>query len=1048
MPADPPTPSGLLLEQPVADLARDLGIDYRSFFIGLGKAAISGLIGFSTSSPGAFGSAIGHVLGTFSAFGERPDLFDKAEGEPGKLAWILVHQALLASVTDLVRDHDARFRDAYLEAAEAGNLPSEDDIEGRLAENLSLTLTEAEVRLSRDFFDEPTNLGLLDEAVADLAQWFAEVGLPEGEAHSIANRLPGYFHAALIDEWRARPSRYADLYKALRNPFDAAQERAEAWAAYRAHLRKQVEEPIFNGSVGLRQVYIWPRAYVERPKDGEASEADADVLRGRLAGSQHEPFARDFDTLRHVRWLRDAVHAWLGGTDRDDAIRILNGDPGTGKSSFTRMLAAELAEAGERPVLFLQLHQIDATKRLREAVTQYLVDTDHPLRNTDPFEEDGLLLILDGLDELSMQGRVGAEVARDFVREVSDTVSRLNLSALRVRVLLSGRRIAAGAGASVLRRPERVFYLIPFVPEGDLDRYVDPDGLVIEITDDGERRRPVDHRDDWWTTYGEVTGRDYDGVPEALRGKRLDDITAQPLLNYLVALVYEDDAARFDEEASLNTIYEDLLNGVYKRDYDFGPHPGAEVMEGKDREEQKQGFVRVLEEIALDAWHSGDSRTTTVASIEERCEAQNLGRHFRDVREKLKTGISQLLAAFYFRRSGQTPKGEATFEFTHKSFAEYLTARRIVLAARQVHDAYTAYQKGGDFGSGRSRVDCLVMWIQTCGPTALDEDVYAFIEDETRLRHERDTLDAEAVKATFADFLRYTLQHDMPMHKLEARPDYKVEKKRARNAEEALLGIIHACRKTLTRTEGLRERESVREHAVKLTDDDGRNLASTNFIDRLQAPLIGLGNSIARSFLGSLSWQMISLGDSIAKSFLASLSWHNASLSFARLQRADLRGADLRGADLRGAGLQRADFRGADLQRADLQRANLQGADFRAADFRAADLQGANLRGANLRGANLRGVNLQRANLQGANLQGANLQGANLQGANLQGADLRYTAWSNTARFELARPDDATQMDADLRAHIIAQNPQWLDDPPEGFTLTDDEKARLRAQAS
>jgi uncharacterized protein YjbI with pentapeptide repeats len=398
-----------------------------------------------------------------------------------------------------------------------------------------------------------------------------------------------------------------------------------------------------------------------------------------------------------------------------------------------------------------------------------------------------------------------------------------------------------------------------------------------------------------------------------------------------------------------------------------------------------------------------------VASIEERCEAQNLGRHFRDVRDKLKTGISQLLAAFYFRRSGQTPKGEDTFEFTHKSFAEYLTARRIVLAARQVHDAYTAYEKGGGFGSGRSLVDCLVMWIQTCGPTAMDEDVYAFIEDEIRLRYERGALDAEAVKTTFAAFLRHTIQHDMPMHKLEARPDYKVEKKRARNAEEALLGIVHACRKTLTRTEGLSEREGIREHAVRLTDEKDRNLASTDFLDRLQTPLM-------------------SLGDSIAEGLLTSLSWQNASLTFARLQ-----GADLQGADLRGAYLPEVDLQGADLPEADLQEAYL---------------PEAHLFGANLFGANLLRANLLGADLRVADLQGADLKGADLRGADLRGADLRGAGWSNYTRFKRVRPDDATQMDADLRAHIIAQNPQWLDDPPHGFTLTDDEKDMLRAQAS
>jgi hypothetical protein len=52
--------------------------------------------------------------------------------------------------------------------------------------------------------------------------------------------------------------------------------------------------------------------------------------------------------------------------------------------------------------------------------------------------------------------------------------------------------------------------------------------------------------------------------------------------------------------------------------------------------------------------------------------------------EGVREGITQLLAAFFLRQYGQLPSGNPTFVFAHKSFGEYLTARRIVRATERV----------------------------------------------------------------------------------------------------------------------------------------------------------------------------------------------------------------------------------------------------------------------------------------------------------------------------------------------------------------------------
>jgi len=994
---DDPSPTGILVDASVQDLADDLGIDYRSLFVDLGKATVSGLVGFSTSNPAAFGSAIADLVNAFSAIKDQPDIYDRVGDNPGKLAWLLIHQSLLAAVTDLVQDHDARFRAAYQNAEE---LPTEKEMAKHLEASLDLSLTDTQIQITASFFDRPTDLDVLKPLREDLAAWFEAVGVPAGEATSITNRLPSYFRTALIEEWRAHPE-YRQLEDAVRVPFAHAERRAQAWTAYRAHLQKQVEEPVFGEAVGLRQIYVWPRTFVRVPtEDEEAGQPPP----SRTSGPQDGDLRGEPDYERHVSRLRESVLDWLESDNPSDAIRIIKGDPGTGKSSFSKMLATDLAEQDEHTVLFAPLHRLDATKQLTEAIRQFVSAPDHPLNGVDPFEETPLLLILDGLDELSKRGRVGAEVARDFVDEIKRALRGLNQGSVAVRVLLSGRRIAADAGAKILRDPTKVYNLIPFVPEGDADRYQDPDHLAFD--DDDE---PIDQRNEWWRKYGDASGSDYDdGMPSRLRRDRLGDITRQPLLNYLVALAYEDDETDFSEDASLNTLYDQLLDGVYRRDYDFGPHPGTKVVSGATEDLQKEGFVRVLEEIALDAWH-GDGRTTTLASIEERCEDAGLAGHFENVQDKLATGISQLLAAFYFRKAGKTSQGKDTFEFTHKTFAEYLTARRIVRTVEEINEERQRNEeRGGSYGLDLE--DALCIWIEACGPSAMDEDLFEFFRDEMRIRHKENDC-ASDWQESFADLIRYVLQQDMPMHKIDAVLDYKIEKLWARNAEEALLAVTQAC-----------------QHALLEGTENSVREAGLYSIDVLQE----LPQGTAKDWIRRLQVPVSEHSDAMYSSLLSSINWSSTDLSQSTLTGVEFFLSDLRDVDLKRSILSLSIFYNTDLQEADLRDANLSpaflfGVDLRDANLRDAILKDSFIRDSDLRGADLRGADLRGLSIPELSYRRVTILRGEVKEINLQNVNPQDLKWEST-NFDEVKVNDDTLMDNGLREYIFSQNSDVIEE--------------------
>jgi hypothetical protein len=353
---------------------------------------------------------------------------------------------------------------------------------------------------------------------------------------------------------------------------------------------------------------------------------------------------------------------------------------------------------------------------------------------------------------------------------------------MTVRVLISGRELVVQENEAEFRRLRQVLTLLPYhLPrrgEGgglspvDAEEYVDPRSLL-----------DVDLRQQWWSNYGRLTGRGYDGLPKELSRHDLDEVTAQPLLNYLVALTYARNNLDFTKNINLNLVYADLVEAVYERGYEkhrpYGPIRHMKI----------EDFTRVLEEIGLAAWH-GDGRTTTVREIEEHCRTSGLGALLDVFQEGAKAGVTRLLAAFFFRQYGVRASGDPTFEFTHKSFGEYLTARRVTRAMQRVIRELGRRATSPD--EGWDERDALRHWVQVCGPSAISRYLHAFLLNEISGPGVAGWQDC------LSKLFSYTLRNGMPMEILQA-VSFKEAQFQSRNAEEALLVALNACARATKR---------------------------------------------------------------------------------------------------------------------------------------------------------------------------------------------------------------------------------------------------------
>ncbi len=423
---------------------------------------------------GNFPSAGANVAGVLTAF-----QFDRSK--PQEVAWAWISRSMLRAVSELIDEQPAIAKE---------QIPTNVD---EIAEEFADVMEASGAELSEALFKRPKEAAFLKDFREPCSRWIGKFGLPQAHANTIAGRLPGYFAVSLDEEWRERPADYGLVKEALDGPATEAARQEMAWRAYFARLQKEVDEQVFDEHFGLAQIYIWPRAYYEEREEPAGAKSLYDnYLQGKVK--------------RTAFWLKDHLLEWLQKRNSKDSLRVISGGPGSGKSSFTKMFAAELAAQG-LPVLRIPLHRLNLQKDWEAAVTEYVKN--HVKLDLNPFNPPGDesvgLLIFDGVDELVQEGKKAEELVTSFLDHVRRELGNVNDSKLRVQVIVSGRELVIQSQRSALREDRLVLHLLPYHLEDEERTEFDVTSKLLDL----------DQRDEWWQKYTYMQRIALHGMPRS-----------------------------------------------------------------------------------------------------------------------------------------------------------------------------------------------------------------------------------------------------------------------------------------------------------------------------------------------------------------------------------------------------------------------------------------------------------------------------------------------------------------------------------------------------
>lgn len=673
-------------------------------------------------------------------------------------------------------------------------------------------------------------------------------------------------------------------------------------------------------------------------------------------------------------WAKDL----LANPDKNGQVMFIQGGPGRGKTVFCRMFANWVREHLHpiwTPIL-IRLRDIDAFEpnienTLRAAVKEDFVKSD------DGWLTDAntrFLFILDGFDELRMEGRSAGGI-EEFLKKVGYFQSSCQQNPqLGHRFLVTGRELA----------------LQGIVVPSNLER------VEIALMDESLQQEWFGK---WGSLFGEDKAKEFQAFLQAPNcPERVQQLAEEPLLLYLLAAMHRDGKLTPDMFAGADSTNAKIL--VYETTIDWVlTKQRPQELTFDLTEYETEDLRRIIIEAGLAVTQSG-GEWVSIKIIEERLKGDDGAKNLLEKAQKRigQNPLRNALTAFYLRPGSAANAKEGAVEFVHKSFGEFLCAKRL----------QESLEEWTESGHKRQKF---------------------YIDDQQLAEEIYDLLGYGGLTIEIVKYLMALLNGSSSFHPIElfqrleafyldwcngefinAEPTENLPQKKMlhlRNGGSLL---------------GLREVDIFAGLNVMILLFELHRYAQENddLKDRILFYPCGQNNSAG--FDQDRLLRIIHYSDSLQLStfleivgfFLSGANLSDANLSGANLSGANLNGANLSSTKLNGANLNGADLSRTNLSSADLSGTNLSGADLISADLSCAylngadlihtDLIGANLIGAYLICANLTRADLTRADLSTTYLNGADMNRANLNGANLNGANLSraYLSRANLSRADLS----------------------------------------------
>ncbi|MET8758375.1 hypothetical protein [Lentzea sp. NPDC004782] len=507
---------------------------------------------------------------------------------------------------------------------------------------------ESNLSTIHDFY-----LGITDELLSVASVLTAWDGLDETEAGRVEAMLR-HLPARAVD-------RYQELFRQLATDFPevafwCSVEDHRATRAALARLEEVLRETTIDQTLDQRLAELAGlyACALARPliQSGELrtpvlGEAYIDPRFQLLApiGRETVPSTAEFWESRPAR---SDLYAYLAGhltsTDAWAAPLLVLGDPGSGKSVLTEMLAARLSASGV-PVVRVELRGVPADADLREQIEHGLRRLlDEPLGWGEFSRDTGgsvPVVVLDGLDELMQATGVSQTRYLTTIERFQEEL----LAKKRPAAFVVTSRLSVCAGLA-LPQQSHVVRLLPF-------------------SDDQVRQ--------WLAVWNAANPP----LPAEV-ALEYRELAQQPLLLLMLALYDAVDGALQRDHASISRgqLYERLLERFARREVSKSAVERTE--EGVDEDVEFE--LDRLSVVALAMFNRGVQWVTGQRVTEDLAALLDVGTPDRAVGTRTPLSSGDLaLGRFFFVQKSEAVRGDdtklATYEFLHATFGEYLVAR-------------------------------------------------------------------------------------------------------------------------------------------------------------------------------------------------------------------------------------------------------------------------------------------------------------------------------------------------------------------------------------